>query len=183
MMICGIDPGVTGGIAFYNGLELYAHRVPTSKLANKKILDMEGICKLLVQYEPDMVFIEQQQAMPRQGVASTFKTGFGYGIYIGILHALGYNYTVVIPRKWKSDLGVPRDKDLARQRATDLMPMGESSWSRKCEDGVAEASLIAYWGLYCGQSPSGLKTGFLSKNFTKASMRAFFGPDDALPKQ
>ena len=45
MMICGIDPGVTGGIAFYNGLELYAHRVPTSKLANKKILDMEGICK------------------------------------------------------------------------------------------------------------------------------------------
>ena len=183
MMICGIDPGVTGGIAFYNGLELYAHRVPTYKIANKKVLDMEGICKLLVYHEPKMVFIEQQHAMPRQGVSSTFKTGFNYGLYIGILHALGYTYTVVTPKKWKGDLEVSSDKDMARQRATDLMPMGESSWSRKCEDGVAEASLIAYWGLYWGHSPKGSKTGFLSRNLTKESIRAFFGPDDTLPKQ
>ena len=183
MKICGIDPGITGGIAFFDGHKIDACRVPTFKIANKKVLDMESICRLLVFHEPELVFIEQQHAMPRQGVASTFKTGFNYGIYIGILHALNYEYTVVIPRKWKADLSVTSDKDQARMRATELMPDGQSSWSLKCEDGVAEAALIAYWGLYCGHSPKGSNTGFLSKNLTKASMRGFFGPDDTLPKQ
>ena len=106
---------------------------------------MEGICKLLVQYEPEMVFIEQQQAMPRQGVASTFKTGFGYGVYIGILHALGYSYTVVIPRKWKSDWAVPSDKDLARQRATRSHANGReqlvSQMRRRCCRGLVDCLL------------------------------------------
>ena len=71
-MIWWIDPGVTGGIAFYNGLELYAHRVPTSKLANKKIL----IWKVFANCCMNLTwFIEQQQAMPRQGVASTLRQG------------------------------------------------------------------------------------------------------------
>ena len=183
MKICGIDPGLTGGIAFYDGNVVEACRVPTFKIANKKILDMEAICKLMVFHEPDLVCIEQQQAMPRQGVSSTFKTGFNYGIYIGILHALGYSYSVVIPRKWKADLSVTSDKNQARMRATELMPDGHDSWSLKCEDGVAEAALIAYWGLYCGQSPSGLNTGLSAKNFTKASIRGLLGPDDTLPKQ
>ena len=182
-MICGIDPGLTGGIAFVANDTVLAYRTPVLKISKKRYIDIWSAMTMIKDHKPSHIFIEKQQAMPRQGVASTFKTGFGYGVYIGILHALGYSYTVVIPRKWKSDLGVPSDKDLARQRATDLMPMGESSWSRKCEDGVAEASLIAYWGLYCGQSPSGSKTGVLSKNFTKASIRGFFGPDDTLPKQ
>lgn len=182
MQICGIDPGLTGGIAFYNGLELHAQRVPTAKIANKKILDMEGIIKLLVLFEPDFVFIEQQQPMPRQGVSSTFKTGFNYGLYIGILQALGYSYQVVTPRRWKLDLDVPADKDIAREIATKLMPQGQGSWSLKCEDGVAEAALISYWGLYWGHDPKGSKTGFVAKALAKASKRGFLGPDDTLPK-
>ena len=73
-------------------------------------------------------------------------TGFGYGIYLGILITLGIDYTQVPPQKWKKDLHVSKNKDEARERATQLFPSAAEMWSLKCEDGVAEAAMIAYWG-------------------------------------
>ena len=84
--------------------------------------------------------------MPRQGVASTFRTGFGYGVYLGLIIALGIKHTEVTARQWKKDLCVPADKNMARGIATELYPHASSQWKLKCEDGVAESTLIAHWG-------------------------------------
>lgn len=146
-MICGIDPGITGGITFIDGDEIVAERVPVMTIGKKKFLDLVKIVNRLDLYQPERVFIEKQQAMPGQGVSSTFRTGFNYGLYIGVFVSLGLKHTEVSPRKWKGDLGVSSNKDEARQRATELMPSAANNWLLKCEDGVAESAMIAYWGL------------------------------------
>jgi len=150
MIVCGIDPGINGGIAFINGNSLVAERIPTEVYTiggkKRKFLDAVKIIQRLKLYHPDKIYIEKQQAMPGQGVSSTFKTGFSYGIYLGLFVALNLCYEEVSPRKWKKDLNVSSCKDQARQRASELLPQGTNMWSLRCEDGVAEAAMIAYWG-------------------------------------
>ena len=153
MRVCGIDPGLTGGITFIEGNEVSAYRTPVVTVQKKKILNLVRIVDYLKLFNPDMVYIEKQQSMPRQGVASTFKTGLNYGLYLGLFVALDLEYTEVRAAKWKKDLNVSSDKDLARARASYLLPQASTSWELKCEDGVAESALIAYWGLNCGQEP------------------------------
>lgn len=152
MIICGIDPGITGGISFIqDNNSVIAERVPICSFnigkKKKTFLDLAKIINRIEAYKPSVIFIEKQQAMPNQGVSSTFKTGFNYGLYIGTFASQGYSYLEVFPRKWKSDLQVSADKNQARQRASELMPMAKESWRLKCEDGVAESAMIAYWGI------------------------------------
>ena len=56
----------------------------------------------------------------------------------------------------EEDLCVPADKDMARGIATELYPHASSQWKLKCEDGVAESTLIAHWG----QVPNEIKASF-----------------------
>ena len=97
MKICGIDPGLNGGIAFIAGDFITADRVPvlniTKGKSTKRFLDAWSIMRMIDDQAPDHVFIEKQQAMPKQGLSSTFATGFGYGIYIGLLVAARVSYT------------------------------------------------------------------------------------------
>ncbi|MFS9669006.1 hypothetical protein, partial [Klebsiella pneumoniae] len=55
--------------------------------------------------------------------------------------------TPVKPTVWKSSLQVPRDKNQARARATQLFPSAAAQVARVKDDGRAEAALIAFWGL------------------------------------
>ncbi len=151
MKICGIDPGLSGGIAFIAGDFISSERVPVLTIPKgktvKRFLDAWTIMRMLDEQDPDHVFIEKQQAMPRQGLSSTFATGFGYGIYIGLLVASRLPYTEISPVKWKKDLQVPSDKDAARKRASEILPQASELWQLKKDDGLAEAALIAYWGI------------------------------------
>lgn len=153
MIICGIDPGLNGAISFINSdnKEINAEKAPIFKVdigkKSKRFLDMWTLLSMLDDHQPEHVFIEKQQPMPKQGLVSTFATGMGYGVYLGMLVASGISYTEVMARKWKSDLRCPSDKDASRKRASELMPNGSHLWQLKTYDGVAEASLIAYWGM------------------------------------
>jgi Holliday junction resolvasome RuvABC endonuclease subunit len=154
MIICGIDPGLSGGLAFFDNetKTIHAEKAPIftlkTKTKTKRFLDMWTLMALLEDHDPDHVFIEKQQPMPRQGLVSTFATGMGYGVYLGLLVSGGFKYTEVQPRIWKKDLGCTSDKDQSRMRASELMPNGSYLWRQKNQDGLAEASLIAYWGIY-----------------------------------
>ena len=151
MIVCGIDPGLTGGLAFLEKKTVNVHKVPiynvTKGAKRKKMLNTWQIISLMEENEPDHVYIEKQQAMPKQGLSSTFITGFNYGIYIGLLIGLCIPFTEVSPRTWKKALSVSANKDEARKRASELMPNGSGLWPNKSDDGLAEAALIAYWGV------------------------------------
>ncbi len=94
----------------------------------------------------DHAIIESAAAMPKQGVASMFKFGFVCGGLRGLVAAHFIPVTYVTPKKWKGALSVPKAKDGARARASELLPAYSHLWQRVRDDGRAEATMIALYG-------------------------------------
>lgn len=145
--ILGIDPGLSGGLALlHSGAIIQAAPMPVIKLAGKGELDLARLGALLRDWAPSHAWVEQQQSMPRQGVASSFRTGQNYGTLLGFLQASGMPVTVVRPAVWKKSLGVPGDKAAAVAIASRLLPSSSHWWPRRGDDGIAEAALLAVYG-------------------------------------
>ena len=84
--------------------------------------------------------LESQQAMPRQGVSSTFSTGQGFGMWRGILAALRLPYEIVTPATWTRGMlkGAPGEgKERAIAVAVDETdPVRSLGKNRKCAVGA-----------------------------------------------
>lgn len=153
MNVAGVDPGLGGACAIVTaeGVLVALHDTPvlTLKVARgtKQTYDIPGMCALLQPYAGAglHVVIEESQAMPGQGVRSTWTTGFGYGLWIGALTAFHMPYTPVRPVVWKKALALGKDKEQARLRAMQLYP-GADLRLRK-HHGRAESLLLARYGL------------------------------------
>ena len=100
-MYIGIDPGLSGavGILAADGALVALHDTPVLILSTSRGSRVEyalpGMAALLRPYTASgvQVFIEESQAMPGQGISSTWTTGYGFGVWLGILGALGLAYT------------------------------------------------------------------------------------------
>lgn len=144
--VLGVDPGLNGGLALLGPDGLLVEAMPTFKIEGKGHLDLQAVRSLISAWSPDHVFLERQQSMPKQGLASTFKTGFGYGALYGLFAGMLLPVTEVRPADWKRALSCPADKDGARARASQVFPTHAGSWAKKSQDGVAEAALVAEYG-------------------------------------
>lgn len=106
-LILGIDPGLKGYFAFCNidTKQITAAPIPTYYNKQKK-RDEYNIAEIVELMTPDIIFAvaEEQMPMPKQGVASTFRTGYGYGLLLGILSGKGIKYDTVSAKKWKKEL-------------------------------------------------------------------------------
>ncbi len=143
--IMGIDPGVSGAIAFY-----FTDHPSTVSAEDVPVVDgqIDG-ATLAARVEimrPDMAIIERVGSMPGQGVASTFKFGAAYGIAQGVIAALKIPVHFVTPGKWKKHYGLSAEKEDARGRALQLWPARSELFARKKDHGRAEAALIARFG-------------------------------------
>ncbi len=163
--LIGIDPGVAGGLAILertpgrgewgaarlvrtpvadvsrNGRRLREYDVAGMRTALTAALGMRGLAGVLVA-------LEHQQAMPAvlrgraQGGVSTFRTGLGYGLWLGLVVGLGLPYVVVRPAAWKRHHGLlGADKRASRLRASERFPtLGALG---PADEGPAEALLLA----------------------------------------
>lgn len=153
-LFVGIDPGLSGALAFLSGEELDVLAMPTLTITKAKgtrrVLDLTALANIIDDKTKNAakvsVFIERVGAMPKQGVASMFSFGESYGAIKGIVAANFLPTTLVTPVTWKAKLKVSRNKDDARYRASQLMPRFAHLWSRQKDDGIAEAALIALYG-------------------------------------
>jgi len=149
-MFLGIDPGLDGALAFMDDNELLIYDTPTLNIErngkNKRQIDLQKLLSILRIYQVDHCYLENVNAMPGQGVSSMFQMGRGYGQIEMGLAALYIPVTYVTPQKWKKALAVPKDKDGARQRASQLMPQWAHNWPLKKHSDRAEAALIAKYG-------------------------------------
>lgn len=150
--ILGIDPGLSGALAFYDPMleELITIPMPTlaAGTGSKRIID-EYKLAAIIDDNAEMTkkcVIEQVGAMPGQGVTSMFNFGMSYGILRGIVSANFIPVEHVRPQKWKKALRVPSNKDSARARASEIFPKFSDNWNLAKWDGRAEAALIAYYG-------------------------------------
>jgi crossover junction endodeoxyribonuclease RuvC len=158
MIFVGIDPGVTGAVAIINtdgdvAVQPWIDDTPIAAVKKGKKTKSEYLPAQMAEILRAVpssrahVFIEKVAARPDQGVSSMFGFGKGYGIWIGIVAALGLSYTLVTPQAWKKMLmqGMS-DKDAARIRAQELYPGCADQLKRKKDIGRADALLIAEFG-------------------------------------
>lgn len=144
LCIMGVDPGLSGAIAFY-----YPSRPEIISVYDMPIIGREVNCSelraLINQHRPDYAVVESVHAMPKQGVTSSFNFGMSYGMVRGVISACGVPQTLVTPARWKKFHGLTADKEKSRHLAILMWPKSEH-FNRKKDDGRAEAALLAVYG-------------------------------------
>ena len=158
-LILGIDPGVSGGIAFYDPTQpldsvaaAYIVDMPALRAARgttAQDVDVPALVKLLRHVGGiSCAFVEQVTSRPRQ--AGQFAFGVNYGRVLGMLETLGITVVHVAPSKWKQELGLRgEDKSMSVKLASQLFPGIAKQFvgpRGAALDGRAEALLIAYYG-------------------------------------
>ena len=133
----GVDPGQSGAIAVLCGegkvvaiirLDDTEHDVATQVAMWSRYIKM--------------AYLEQVHAMPRQGVASTFKFGTSYGFCRALLVCHAVPFALVTPAKWQGDMKCRSkgDKNVTKAAAQRLFP------GQKVTHRNADALLIAEHG-------------------------------------
>lgn len=153
--IIGIDPGLSGGIAFYRPGELYTYVTPTlqkeftksGKKRKRKIMDLHSVIDIIHSHPADIAFLEEISAMPGQGVTGMFRFGQNLGQWEMGLISAGLEVVYVRPQKWKKFYGLSRNKQESFDEARKLFPNNHEEFKRKTVDeGRVEAALIAAYG-------------------------------------
>lgn len=151
MRVGGIDPGIKGAVASWNGSDLITMKVPSVKSkARGMTVDWTRLALDMWMFEfVDHFYIEDVSAMPKQGVSSTFKFGYVAGAMRGIVAYMGTPVTMVRASVWKPNMAVTKDKKQTAARAAELFPQSANLFygpKGGVNDGVAEAALIAFYG-------------------------------------
>lgn len=159
-MILGIDPGLSGALAFLkDDLSLaMVYDMPIMAKGKKgNQVNSAELAKIIADWAdkcPITAYLELVSAMPGQGVSSMFGFGVSYGIIQGILGALQVPVILVTPVVWKRKAGLMgKDKDYARTFAQRLYP--EADLARKKDIGRADAILIARFGGVANRASKG----------------------------
>lgn len=164
-MICiGIDPGLTGAIAFVDHRSCVVVDLPTMPLPGNgtitRKIDGHAFVQLLRRHtipgEPVQVFVEQVGTMGggKSGPSAQGSLMRTLGALEAVLECMRMPPQMVSPRKWKGWYGLidPNAKDAERKRASlnkarTLYPSLHSTELRLANShNRAEAVLIAHWG-------------------------------------
>lgn len=156
MRVVGIDPGLTGGLALLDlgGPGIGARLVRTPSLMvrtrqhTRRQYDVPAMWRALCELTGDdprtevLVALERSGARPNQGLASTWQTGVGFGLWHGLCAARQVAVVLVAPQSWKRHHGLlGTDKRASRLRAAERFPLlGPFS---AADEGPAEALLLA----------------------------------------
>jgi Holliday junction resolvasome RuvABC endonuclease subunit len=146
MKILGIDAGMKGALAYYDGEELLIWDMPIFAKEKGNDLDIHKLQVIFKEADVEHVFLEKTVAMPKVSGKAAYSMGKSEGALLMACAANNLPYTLIRPREWKQVMGCAADKDVARQRASQLLPAYAHNWDRKKDDGRAEASLIALMG-------------------------------------
>lgn len=142
--IMGVDPGAGGSFAFYfpshpNQIGIY------DTPSDGKRINVNELAKIIRQFEPDVAFIEDVHAFPKQGVVSVWNFAEAHGTFLGVVGALGIKTALISPKKWKKELELTSDKNESLEMARMLWP-DSAMFKRKRDHNRAEAALIAFYG-------------------------------------
>ncbi len=143
--IAGFDPGISGSVSFYLPEHPELISAEDMPVVNGEV-DVATLAGRIKQMSPDLAIIERVGAMPKQGVASTFKFGASYGAVLGVIGALAIPSRLLTPTAWKKHFNLSSEKEQSRALALRLWPARAELFERKKDHGRAEASLLALWG-------------------------------------
>ncbi len=151
MLTVGIDPGLTGAVAFLrNGEYVALFDIPTTLKGSgsvKQEVEPGGLKRMFLERlegrEDVAIALERVSAMPGQGSSSVFSFGDTYGCCRSVASLTGYPLYLVTPTTWKKHFGLGRDKEESRALATRLFPGAELHLKKHADR--SEALLMARW--------------------------------------
>jgi crossover junction endodeoxyribonuclease RuvC len=153
--ILGVDPGLSGAIAAVrDGRLLRVDDMPTEATGSagriKRRVAAATLHWLIREIRADhddlIAVVESVASRPGQGVAGMFSLGDSAGALRGVLQASLVRVEFVTPAAWKRAMKLNADKGLARTLASQMWPEHARRFARVCDDGRAEAALIAAYG-------------------------------------
>ena len=172
MIIVGIDPGRNGGIAILNtitGKVTAWYRI--SKLDEQQLIAVFADLAILSKLKQGLKcvfekpFIKAHMVykmcpkcrtpiltrVPQQGIVTSLTE---YGKLLGLAIANNLFVAEIESTAWKKHLELTKDKDLSFKLVAKLYP--DVGLTLKCQDGVAEAILIAHYAkeVLCKSSSS-----------------------------
>lgn len=149
----GIDPGLDGALAVLSPSGVRVRPMPTLDVGGgKREIDAKAVAEWLEAngVRQGFVLIEKVGAMPKQGVASTFCFGEGYGALKAVMRLMNYRWALVTPQRWKKEIlqGFgSKDKDAAIEWCRRTHPDVSLKRTDKClkdHDGMADALCLAH---------------------------------------
>jgi hypothetical protein len=159
MKYIGIDPGLHGAMALIDGESISTQPIPIitggkgarDQYALVAIRNWLLMCKKLGGI---FVTVEKQQPLPPRfgGGIANYRRGSAMG-WIWMLTALAIPYQLVSPRVWQKAMhvGIPGSDTkqrsiLAAQQLFPSVDLRRTEKSRKLDDGIADALLLAEFG-------------------------------------
>jgi hypothetical protein len=149
----GIDPGLTGAIAFVDSRETCAiEDMPTVDLPGEGLVrrrvDGLALARLLRQYVPAghacQVVVEDVHAIGGSAVQTMGSMMRSLGAIEGVLEVLRMPPTMVRPQAWKKRFGLGSDKKQSLAVARTLYPSAPLKLAK--HHNRAEALLLARYG-------------------------------------
>lgn len=159
--VVGIDPGLSGAIAFLGeNDELDVYDMPVEKVTGVvrrktgakrglvRQIDLGAFACIVDSRAAGVTHaaIERVNSMPGQGIATTMKLGYNFGVAAAMVAASFIPITFVRPGVWKKVFGLKAgDKTASRVCAARLLPEHKRLFGLAKDDGRAEAALLALW--------------------------------------
>ena len=109
MLVIGIDPGISGGLAFISENEVKAVKMPETERDIWDCINAEiQKCKY---WKDILIIIEKVHAFPgKQGISSTWKFAQNYGFLRGLVVALECQLIDISPQKWMKEFVITSSK-------------------------------------------------------------------------
>jgi len=149
MLVLGIDPGLSGALAMYDGTNLLVVDMPTVEVVRngktKREVSAPSLADIISGAGIKYAYLERVRAMPGQGVTSMFSMGRSVGVVEGVLAGCMIPVTLVQPKAWQKSMEVRDGKDGSRERAMQLFPFNSDLFKRKMDHGRSDAALIAMY--------------------------------------
>ncbi len=160
MRFIGIDVGLNGGAAMIDGVtrDMAVTALPTIDSAAGRRLQGRELLAILRGWvpagEPCFVTIEDIRPRPgdRGGHGNTMHSQGSLmrsrGIVEAVTDIMPARVLWVWPAKWKRQYGlIGEDKNASRATAARMFPAMAHAFARVKDDGLAEAMLLAYYGM------------------------------------
>jgi crossover junction endodeoxyribonuclease RuvC len=154
MTILGIDIGVKGAIAALSEqgelIDVWDMPCLFDGPKNRRTVNAPLLAEIIYKSHASRGFVERVGPRPLEGVVGAFAFGDAKGVVRGTLAAAAIPTIFITPPQWKRIVGVPPGKDMkdmARSNAINRWPGKAGLFSRKLDDGRAEAALIGLAGL------------------------------------
>ena len=150
--ILGIDPGVHGALALVEQVDgiprvkVFDMPIKTQYIngSGRSRIDEDLLQQWCERYAPfiECAVMEEVHAMPKDGPVQAFTFGYANGLIKGMLTAYNVAVQMIAPADWKKPFGLSSDKNRSRLVASRFFPKDDAQWSRKMDDGRAEAALL-----------------------------------------